>query len=387
MHYIRPIFSAIRKVSQIRRHETKKTASPFGTRARIASAAILIACSAIGASSAADKIGTPDISTEAPKQVPLTGLNMSGGEFTARAQPGRYGHDYVYPHEDEIDYFLDRGANVIRLPFLWERLQPEAYGKLRNSELNQLKRIVKHTSKRKAYIVLDLHNYGKYHDQPIGSAEAPADVLADIWTKLSNEFKDNAYVIFGLMNEPVGLPASQWRSAVDETIAAIRATGAENLLLIPGVRWTGAHSWYAGLPGASNATTLSDIADPANNFAIEVHQYLDHNYSGTNAECQHEQIGVDTLQRFTEWARSYKYRAFLGEFGGSTSDVCMAALDNMLRYMDDNADVWMGWTYWAAGGWWGDNYPFNVHPKKKVTGPERDRPQVRVLDAYWGPDD
>lgn len=367
---------------QLLSHGKEKSGRGITARVWVASAAILIACSAIGISIAADKKS----SAKAPKQVPLTGLNMAGGEFTAKALPGRLGLDYTYPHEEEIDYFLDRGANVIRLPFLWERLQPEAYGKLRGSELDQLKRIVKHTTKRGAFIVLDLHNYGKYHEQPIGSPEAPADVLADVWTKLSTEFKDNSAVIFGLMNEPVGLPADQWRAAIDVTIAAIRATGTQNLVLIPGVRWTGAHSWYAGLPGASNATTLSHITDPADNFAIEVHQYLDHNYSGTNAECQHAQIGVDTLKRFTEWARSYKYRAFLGEFGGGSSDVCMAALDNMMRFMDDNADVWLGWTYWAGGGWWGDGYAFNIHPKKNVAKSEQDRPQIQVLDKYWGPE-
>jgi endoglucanase len=29
----------------------------------------------------------------------------------------------------------------------------------------------------------------------------------------------------------------------------------------------------------------------------------------------------------------------------------MAALDAMLGYMDKNRDVWLGWTYWAAGAW------------------------------------
>ena len=41
--------------------------------------------------------------------------------------------------------------------------------------------------------------------------------------------------------------------------------------------------------------------------------------------------------------------------------------------MRDNSDVWLGWTYWAAGAWWGD-YPMSVEPKNGA-----DRGQMIVL--------
>jgi endoglucanase len=48
----------------------------------------------------------------------------------------------------------------------------------------------------------------------------------------------------------------------------------------------------------------------------------------------------------------------------------------MLRYMNTNADVWHGWTYWAAGAWWG-GYPMSIEP---VAG--TDRAQMAVLRRY-----
>jgi endoglucanase len=51
----------------------------------------------------------------------------------------------------------------------------------------------------------------------------------------------------------------------------------------------------------------------------------------------------------------------------------------MLKYVKANADVWMGWTYWAAGAWWG-NYKFSVHPSPK--GP---RPQMQMLLKHVNP--
>jgi endoglucanase len=31
--------------------------------------------------------------------------------------------------------------------------------------------------------------------------------------------------------------------------------------------------------------------------------------------------------------------------------------------MQANSDVWVGWTYWAAGPWLSPDYLFNIEPK------------------------
>lgn len=312
------------------------------------------------------------------EQVELTGVNMAGAEFKSGAKPGVLFKDYIYPRKDDLNYFMDKGVNVFRLPILWERLQSEPYKKLDQQHLKRIDEVVETASKRHAYVIIDVHNYARYYGQVIGTEEVPDSVLADLWIKLATRYKNNEYVIFGLMNEPNKILATQWKSAADASILAIRETGATNLILIPGTRWSGAHSWFHGKPGQSNAEILSDINDPANNFAIEAHQYLDQDFSGTHAECRNEQIGVKTLEKFTSWLRENDYRGFLGEFGAANNETCMIALENMLEHMDQNADVWLGWSYWAAGSWWGNNYPFNIHPTKDG----KDRPQMKILQKH-----
>ncbi len=53
----------------------------------------------------------------------LIGVNLAGAEFGTRNVPGVFGTDYTYPTHTEIDYYADKGMGVVRLPFLWERIQ------------------------------------------------------------------------------------------------------------------------------------------------------------------------------------------------------------------------------------------------------------------------
>jgi endoglucanase len=311
--------------------------------------------------------------TATPVALRLTGVNIAGAEFNGRALPGRPATDYFYPSKSMIDHFAAKGINTIRLPFLWERLQPVLAADLDPGELKRLDDVVQYATGRGLHVVLDVHNYAAYRRQPIGTADVSAVALADLWRRIAQHFKGNRNTIFGLMNEPKGLKTETWLEAANSAIAAIRHTGATNLILVPGNGWTGAHSWMGRSYGTPNAEVMLGVADPANNYAFEVHQYLDKDYSGTHPECRNEQIGVTTLEKFTQWLRNNGKRGFLGEFGGGSDPVCLAALDAMLTYLAENSEVWLGWTYWAAG-FWPPSYFTSVQP---VNG--EDRPQMSVL--------
>jgi len=308
--------------------------------------------------------------------LPYVGVNLAGAEFQGSRIPGKVNSDYAYPFPKDIDYFLDRGMNTFRLPFRWERLQLNLGWDFEEEELARLNSVVSYITGRGAYVILDPHNYARYFGKKIGSKEVPASALAELWKKLASLYKDNQRVIFGIMNEPHGLSAEEWRTIAEASIAAVRSTGAKNVVLVPGTAWTGAHSWLRARGGASNGEALRTLSDPAGNMLFEVHQYLDNDFSGTKDECQNADIGAEKLKAFTGWLRENKQRGFLGEFGAGSSSVCLEALDRMLRYMADNSDVWQGWTYWAAGSRWG-NYPFSIQPSA-----EGDKPQMKVLTGY-----
>lgn len=290
----------------------------------------------------------------------LLGVNISGAEFGSKRLPGVLYRDYIYPSRSDLAYFKSVGMNMIRVPFRWERIQRRPYGPLETADLEQLRRVVSWGRELDLCILLDLHNYGAYSGHPVGSAELPVSAFIDLWLRLHRAFDNPSTVAFGLMNEPAAITVPQWLKIAQETVLALRWDGASNLLMVPSGRWSGAHEWAKTYDGVSAAVEFRNFNDPLNNFAIEVHQYADANYSGTGSTC----IGVDQLRqimsRVTSWAIREQRRFFLGEFGTNTSDQCMAALRTLVESMQDG-NAWLGWTYWSAGPWWG-RYPKSIQP-------------------------
>lgn len=321
--------------------------------------------------------GSLTLAAHASAELTYTGINSAGGEFNGSATVDEYGYQYIYPSASHIDYHMAAGANTFRLPFRWERLQPTLNGEFDATEFARLDGFVQHATSNGAYVVLDPHNYGRYRGGVIGSTVSNDD-FADFWSRLADVYKDNDHVIFGLMNEPYSMPSTEsWATSANAAIAGIRDTGASNLVLVPGNAFSGAHSWNSTWYGTANAQAMLSIVDPGNNYAFEAHQYLDSDSSGTSDEVISATIGSQRLAGFTQWLRDNELQGFLGEFAAPRSEVGLMALEDMLAYMDNNDDVWTGWTYWAGGPWWGE-YDFTVEPN--ALG---DRPQLAVLQDHY----
>lgn len=302
------------------------------------------------------------------------GVSLAGAEF-GTAYPGIYEKDYIYPDQTEVDYFKGKSMNTLRLPFSWERLQPTLGAAFNATELGRLDGFVTAATAKGVSVVIDPHNYARWNGSVIGSGVSNAQ-FADLWSRLATRYKSNNKVIFAIMNEPNTMPTEQWLSAANAAIAAIRAAGAPNLVLVPGNAWTGASTWNANWYGTPNATVMLNVVDSGNNYAYEVHQYLDSDSSGTSPTCVSTSIGVERLTAFTAWLNTNGKRGFLGEFAGADNATCKAAVTNMLQYMQTNNNVWIGWTWWAAGPWWED-YMYTIEPKAGV-----DRPQMSWLAPF-----
>jgi endoglucanase len=307
------------------------------------------------------------------------GVNLAGGAFGNKKLPGRYGYDYTYPKADEMDYFIEKGMTVFRLPFRWERLQRDLQSSLDDAELQRITAVVNYATSKGILVILDIHNYARYHGDIVGGDNVSFEDLSDVWKRIAAHFKDNSGVVIGLMNEPHGLPTEQWRDAANIAISAIRSAGFEHLVLVPGNGYSGAHAWHSNWYGTPNSKLMTTIVDPADNFAFDLHQYFDADSSGTSPMCVSAEVGVKRLTKVTNWMRNNNYKAFLGEFGVADNDTCNQALTNALEYMNNNSDVWIGWTWWAAGAWWGD-YPFSLTPKNN-----QDKPQMAILESFLTP--
>ena len=318
----------------------------------------------------------------------LIGVNLAGAEFASpyrndngqpsgEPNPGVFGTNYTYPTHAEIDYYAAKGMSVVRLPFLWERIQHTQSGPLDAAELVHLDDVVNYATGKGLKIEIELHDYGFGFGGEIGP-QTPNSSFTDVWGKLAAHFTSNPGVIFGLMNEPHVQSAADWLVSANAAIAAIRSAGALQEILVPGSYWDGAWSWTT----TDNATVIgTGVQDTAHNFAFEVHQYLDSDSSGTHPGVVSPTIGVERLTAITQWAEANSQRLFLGEIGVDTQATSLAALDNTLSYIKQHTDVWSGVTYWAGGPWWGP-YMFSIEPQN-VNDPSNygDKPQMAILMA------
>ncbi|KAI3317781.1 glycoside hydrolase family 5 protein [Xylariaceae sp. AK1471] len=302
------------------------------------------------------------------------GVAESGGEFGAYGTkgtgiPGVFGKDYQFIDQAGVDVHVDKNhINLFRIAFLLERMNPPATGlgaTFDETHFGHFKEAVDYVTVTKgAYAILDPHNYMRYNDpssQPysgsvIGNASDPTAAttaqFGAFWGELADRFKDNEKVIFGLMNEPHDMTSELVLQNNQAAIDAIRATGAENLIIMPGNSWTGGHAWTQGSDPSS--AVMNQFKDPANNTAIDIHEYLDVDFSGGHAQCVSD--AATNLKDLTAWLKTNSLKAFITEFGGANNTGCATMLTDMITYMAENEE-YIGWTAWAAGPFWGPNSP------------------------------
>ena len=116
-------------------------------------------------------------------------------------------------------------------------------------------------------------DYGRsVSEKLIGRDPGATEEFAAVWRTIAREVSRRPNVIFGLMNEPYKQTATEWLEGAHAAVNAIRDEGAYQLVLVPGSYWSSAWLWTT----TDNKEVMLDFRDPAQNFAIEVHQYLNH---------------------------------------------------------------------------------------------------------------
>ena len=264
--------------------------------------------------------------------------------------------------------------NTIRVPFLWERMQPTENGPLSQTELANMDECVAVAAARGITVILDPHNYGSYKGKAVGVAGGWSNaVFANLWSQLAAHYANNARVVFGLMNEPSGMiTAKSWAASAQTAVNAIRQVHANNLILVPSAEWEHPVNFVR-----VNAAAMADIDDPADNFSYEVHQYLDYDGSGKHDDSLSVADSVATLREFTTWLELHHHTAFLGEIGVTSAPGALADLEAMLQFMHKHARQWTGFTYWTAGTWSAKDR-FSVEPDKSAWAGKKSE-QLKVL--------
>tara|TARA_R110000868_G_scaffold164294_1_gene396759 strand:- start:9021 stop:10331 length:1311 start_codon:yes stop_codon:yes gene_type:complete len=317
---------------------------------------------AISGSGAAHHAPVPALTAAAGKALP--GINISGGEFGK--VPGRVGYDYNYPKNSDIDYFASKGFKLIRIPFRWQRLQPDLFGPLSAPDRTALNKAVLYANSKGLTVALDMHDYSarlvNARAARVGTAELPASALTDVWTRIGEDYKGNDKVWIGIMNEPSGIAISDWWKVAQEVTNALRSKAINNKLLVPGGSWSGAHSWLK----SGNSSYAEKFRDPKGNFAFEVHQYFDKDSSGTQPQCvagSGKRLGAAL-----DWAQRNDVKLFVGELAGSGDAQCAIEYGEALSALNASSNV-IGWAAWGGGAWWAKAYMFRLNPIA-IGGPE-----------------
>ena len=294
-----------------------------------------------------------------------TGVNLSTAEFGAGTLPGTFGTNYTYPTSQEIDYYTNKGMNTFRLPFRWERMQRTPNGALDATELSRMDTFVNYATSKGDYVLIDPHNFERYYPlstnfqqsaqgliggstkdtqssyntlnggngggtglgNGVGDVAITNAMFADFWGKMAAHYASNSHVIFDLMNEPANVSATTVKNSDNAAIAAIRANGATSqLILLEGTNYSGAWTWTSNNGSFGNNSTAfapANIVDPNNNYAFEMHQYLDSDGSGGHDTITNDDpnTGVSRLTAATNWLIANNARGFLGEFAVANSSI------------------------------------------------------------------
>ncbi len=340
----------------------------------------------------------------------FTGINLSGLEFGKVVEPT------VIPNLSQKDSqtsssdladttnFINSGMNTVRVPISWSYLQMEGPGKGDISDeyyVNFLRPLLATLTKAKVYTMVDLHAYMRYSiygEQYSGCGETGAcpdgEVILDseayqsLWGKLYDRLQsdpsiDMTYVMIDLVNEPVGIANDKVFTIQTDLIKMLRSKQFNGYILVEGNSWTGLHSWttatWTGSDGQTytNATLFTrenfekaGITD-LSHVIINVHQYLDSDYSGTHNDCLQDLTTINAngfnLNAFVDYLAVNKLKAMVTEFGTGINAVsCKPPLKQFMQYLSDNAARnkdygFIGWTIWSTGHGWG-NYNLRVQP-------------------------
>jgi hypothetical protein len=220
----------------------------------------------------------PASPSPAPTAAEAASRPPSGGSFTVN------GSTIVDPNGS---VFVAKGVNVSGSNWVWSRPTVPDVGSIvdcwrfnlvrvnsflftgeqpwpQNDVNNDLDTIVRTFTERGVVVVLEAHDRigGYYRGDDLSR-------LVQWFTDLASRYRDNPYVWFDVMNEPGGLysiDSEQWVNMHGQVIQAIRAAGANNIIIVEGANG----GQDAGDTGSGvvneNSSAILQYADDLLNF-------------------------------------------------------------------------------------------------------------------------
>ncbi|MCJ1426556.1 hypothetical protein MMC29_004459 [Sticta canariensis] len=298
----------------------------------------------------------------------------------------------------QMQHFVKKhGMNVFRLPVAWQFLvNYKVGGPLHTKNFGLYDDLVQACLKTGSYCMIDIHNYGRYDGEIVGQGGPTNQQFASLWWQLGSKYRKQKKVMMGLMNEPHDLDMDKWTTTVQKAVIAIRKAGATSqLILLPGTKYTSAKDFHKNC--APNLSKVKDLDGSVNKLIFDVHKY----YDDGKGHCRTDLID-DVYRPLVKYLRKHHRKAFISETGGGSGySKCIPSVCRGLKYIHQNADVFLGITGWSAGAFSSKTYDLTLTPDGsakhgwkdqkiltqcfvpmwKTTTPRRPHKRVAELDA------
>ncbi|MBB3997894.1 glycoside hydrolase family 5 protein [Aureimonas pseudogalii] len=323
------------------------------------------------------------------------GVALAGLEFGEKVFPGRLNAEIVPPQPDRYAYYASKGLKTIRLPYLWERFQPELFGDIdgrvdllstdRHRGVVLFKDLVREqldlAEQHGIKVLLDPHNYGARALRrdgrwlvtggtgrggrfAIGSPDVPVEAFADFVGKLAAEFADHpALMGFDIMNEPTAMPEGpdSWFAAAQAAIDSIRDVSPDVLIFVEGYHYANPFNWQKLNP------RLHELKDPSDKLVFSAHLYFDGDHSGRYQQAEARaplaagtgRRAVDDIEPFFRWLDEHGLRGHIGEFGTPDTPEWADAVENFVDACRQREIVVHAWADWPGVS----NYVLQLNPQ------------------------
>lgn len=307
------------------------------------------------------------------KGLPLVQMNLSGAAFNAEVIPGKLNFNFFFPGPESLEQWRLRGIKVIRFPLVWERLQPTLNGRFDPTYAGFIDTLLKQAADKGLALILDVHNYGRFRGQVLGSPQVPLSAYRDLMARIAARWHVSPGLHgYDLMNEPHDQADAGWPQAAQAGIDGIRSVDVQKPIFVEGRQWSSTVNW----PNLNDP--LLALRDPADKLVFSAHLYLDDNASGTYQRgpgaAFDTQVGVQRAKPFVEWLKHHGKQGHIGEFGFPADDPRWAeAAVPLLNYLKAQC---VPVAYWAAGPGWGPGGT-SVEPENGV-----DRAQWKTVAPY-----
>ena len=278
--------------------------------------------------------------------------------------PNAYGQWIVDPTDPNgsiwgpgFDSIAAWGVNHIRVPLnqVWWNNDLAGSGN-QGSYRTVVRRVVEACRERNMRVILDLHRHDSDGNDPEGVNTNNAKMCDQnskvFWETLATEFANDSMVIFELFNEPKGVDWDMWLNGglhsdgvtyvgMQEIYTIVRATGANNFILIGGLDW---------------AYKLDGVVGreiQGYNIGYTTHIYPQYSSKRAITPWEEDEALADGNNPVYSWEQNWLFLAddypiVVTEFG--PEDETPEKLAESAQIINVANDRTSGWTAW--GFWW-----------------------------------